>query len=168
VVNIFPTQNDILPALGPVPLTGESAKVTVFPSTFTLQPGMTQNAVATFTAPTGLDKAQFPVYSGFIDVTSGSESYHVSYVGLAASLKDKQVLDSTPYYFDFKLPAVLDTTGEPQVNPTNYTFANGDNPTLLWRCVSYLFPLTQTDIACIDLLLAHPLSVSILLIPKST
>jgi len=141
VVNLFSTQNNILPALGSVLLTGEAAKVTIFPSTFTLQPGMTQTAVATFTALAGLDKAQFPVYSGFID-TSGSENYYVSCVGLAASLKDKQVLDSTSYYFDFKLPAILDTAGEPQVNST---FANGDNPTLLWQCVSKKSPWTKID-----------------------
>jgi len=83
--NNFFTRNNILPTLGSVPLTGEAAKVTVF----TLQPGMTQTTVPTSTAPAGLDKAQFPVCSGFIDVTSGSENYQVSYVGLAASLKDK-------------------------------------------------------------------------------
>jgi len=97
---------------------------------------MTRTTVPTSTAPAGLDKAQFPVCSGFIDVTSGSENYQVSYVGLAASLKGEQVLDSTSYYCDFKLSAFLDTAGEPQVNPTNYAFANGDNPALLWQCVS--------------------------------
>ncbi|KDR67581.1 hypothetical protein GALMADRAFT_161607 [Galerina marginata CBS 339.88] len=125
----------IFPAVGPVPLSPAAAGVNIVPSSFTLHPGQTQLVVALFTPPKGLDASTYPVYSGFINVASPSENYHVSYLGLAGSLKDKQVVDNTDVFFGFPVPAVLDATGNPQVNPTNYTFANKDNPALLWRLV---------------------------------
>jgi hypothetical protein len=68
-------------------------------------------------------------------VTSGSEDFHVSYIGLAASLKDKQVVDNTDVFFGIPLPALLDSQGDVQTGPTNYTFVGEDFPALLFRYV---------------------------------
>jgi hypothetical protein len=86
-----------------------------------------------FTPPSGLDATTYPTYSGFIQVTSGTENLHLSYIGLAASLKDKQTLDDTDYFFGVPIPLILDAVGDIQTEPTNYTFVGGDFPTLLWR-----------------------------------
>jgi len=59
----------------------------------------------------------------------------VTYIGLAASLKNKQVIDTTDVFFDVALPVVLDGSGNPPVEPRNYTFVGLDVPTLLFRLV---------------------------------
>ncbi|KAJ7141454.1 subtilisin-like protease [Mycena epipterygia] len=123
----------ILPALGPVPLSTEYASVTFNKGKFTLFPGQTQQVVANIRPPQGVDATTFPVYSGFIHVTSGNESVHATYLGLAASLKDKQVIDNTDFIFGVDLPIVLDSVGNVQDAPVNYTFVGDDAPTVLWR-----------------------------------
>jgi len=101
-------------------------------------PGQTQKVVATFVPPSGLDASLYPVYSGAIEITSsGSDVTHVSYLGLAASLKDKQVVDNTDTFYGVKLPAILNGERAVQTAPTNYTFANGDFPSLLLRLVLF-------------------------------
>lgn len=112
-----------------------AASVEIVPSTFTVQPGQSQPVLAVFTPPSGLDASTYPVYSGFIDVTSGSETVHVSYLGLLGSLKDKQVIDTTDAVLGFKVPAILNATQHPQVDPTNYTFVGKDHPSFVFRFV---------------------------------
>jgi len=124
----------IFPANGPVPLSAAAASVFFSQTTFTVSAGETHIVLAKFSLPTG-DASSFPVFSGFIEITSGSEKLHVTYVGLAASLKDKQVVDNTNFFFGIPLPAILDSLGNPQLAATNYTFVGGDFPTLLFRLV---------------------------------
>jgi hypothetical protein len=115
-------------------LTVDTASISFSTSSFTLSPGASQSVTVTFTLPKG-DESTFPVYSGFIHVTSDSEDLHVSYLGLGASLINAQVLDDTDEFFGEKIPAIVDINGNFQTSPTNYTFDNatGDFPTLLWR-----------------------------------
>jgi len=129
-------------APGPVPLTNASASVVLTPAQFTLKPGQSQKVSAQFQLPTsGVDPATYPVFSGFIEVAgpSAADSYHVSYIGLGASLKDKQVLDNTDQFFGVKIPMLLNSTGDVQLGPTNYTFAQDDVPTIAWRSVRDIF-----------------------------
>ena len=116
------------------------------PSKFTVQPGKTQTVKVKFTQPTGLDPKTFPVYSGFIEVNSESESLHAVYLGMVGDLKTKQVLDNTSSFFGFQIPAIITPNFQPQVQPTNYTFNGTDNPFLLFRfgrspLTSYVSPL---------------------------
>jgi len=129
-------QGTIFPSEGPVPLSSTAASVVLVPSSFTVPPGGSQIVVAVFSPPKGIDKTTFPVFSGFIQVCgpTTAETFHVSYLGLASSLKDKQVLDDTDVFFGKKIPELLDSVGNAQSAPMNYTFVNGDVPTLLWRC----------------------------------
>ena len=85
--------------------------------------------------PVGVNASTFPVYSGFIQLQSGTEQYHVTYLGVAAALKDKQVLDNTSEFFGVPLPTLLDSTGNVQNGSTNYTFIGDDFPTFLVRLV---------------------------------
>lgn len=123
----------IFPADGPVPLDAAHAKVSVTPSSFTLRPGSSQIVVATISGPSGLDGSTFPVYSGFIEITDGTQTFHVTYLGLVGSLIDKQVVDNTDFFFGVPIPAIIDNAGNVQEGPANYTFVNEDVPTLLWR-----------------------------------
>lgn len=79
----------------PVPLTTKYAKVTILPSTLTLKPGAKGAFAATILPPSGVDPKVFPVYSGFINVASATEQVHVAYLGVAASMKDMKILDTT-------------------------------------------------------------------------
>jgi hypothetical protein len=121
------------------------ASVTFNTGKFTLLPGQSHQVVATITPPKGVDATTFPVYSGFIDVTSGNETVHATYLGLAASLKDAQVVDNTDIIFGIDLPALLDSQGNVQDGPLNYTFVGDDAPTLLWR-QAFGTPLFRVDL----------------------
>ncbi|XP_006457328.1 hypothetical protein AGABI2DRAFT_212668 [Agaricus bisporus var. bisporus H97] len=127
--------DSIAPAPGPVPLSNSTATVSISPSKFTLGPGDSQNVTAEIFGPTGLDRTTFPVYSGFIDIDDGSQSFHVVYLGLTGSLIDKQVIDDTDSFFGVNVPTIIDSEGNVQQGAMNYTFEGGDIPTLIWRQV---------------------------------
>ncbi|KAK1223902.1 hypothetical protein PQX77_013208 [Marasmius sp. AFHP31] len=138
------------PAPGPVPLTDASAEVALSTSSFSLGAGESQTITATFTPPTSLDAVAFPVYGGFIEVEADDETQHVSYLGLAASLKDKSILDRTNSWSSLiTLPAVLDpNTGGAQTEPANYTMdPNSLAPLLLWR---FAFGTPKSEVNLVD------------------
>ncbi|KAF9010760.1 pyrolysin [Cyathus striatus] len=135
----------IFPAVGPVPLDTSSASVSIVPKSFTLLPGATLPVVAVITPPKNVDKSTYPVFSGFINIVSGTDKTHVTYLGLAASLKDKQVVDNTDEFFGVALPAILDSNGGVQDSPTNYTFVGDDFPTVIFR-LAFGTPLLRIDL----------------------
>ena len=104
------------------------------PSAVVVPPGASQDVVVTFTHPSGLDASRYPVYSGFVEVTSGSESYHASYIGLGASLKDHPILDNTTGVVDTPLPQLYDQNGY-VTEATNFTFRGEDRPGIAFRSV---------------------------------
>ncbi|KAF9264125.1 subtilisin-like protease [Marasmius fiardii PR-910] len=141
------TPGTIFPATGPVPLSSDFAKVSLSDTAFTLRPGESKTVTATFTPPSG-DSTTFPVFSGYIQVSvRGEPPLHVSYIGLAASLKDKQVVDNTDVFFGVKLPVILDANGNVQEGPQNYTFdaATGDFPSLFLR-LAFGSPVLRGDL----------------------
>jgi hypothetical protein len=139
------TPGDLFAEDGPVPLTTAAAGVKFSETSFTVHPGQTQKLTAHFSAPAGTDPKTFPVFSGWIQLTSADEALQVAYMGVAAALKDKAVVDDTDEFFGFKLPAVLNATGDPQTVPTNYTFAGADVPNLLFR-LAFGSPLVLVDL----------------------
>ncbi|KAK2464348.1 hypothetical protein APHAL10511_003805 [Amanita phalloides] len=145
-------QNSIETSPGPVPLSTRYAHVTFSTTNFILNAGSTVKIEATITPPTGVDSTLFPVYSGFIEIDSGTERLHVTYLGLAASLKNKQVVDDTSTFFGFGLPAVSKPNGQVQSGPTNYTFIHGNVPKLLFRLV-FGTPLLRIDLVKHDIAL---------------
>ncbi|KAL0572698.1 hypothetical protein V5O48_009272 [Marasmius crinis-equi] len=138
----------IFPAVGPVPLTNDFATVALSDTSFTLGAGESKTITATITPPEGVDATTFPVFSGFIQVSSDGDSpLHVSYLGLAASLKDKQVVDNTDFFFGVQLPVILDSAGNVQEVPTNYTFDadTADVPTVFFR-LAFGTPVLRIDL----------------------
>ncbi|KAF8524710.1 subtilisin-like protease [Hysterangium stoloniferum] len=128
----------IFPSDGPVPLTTDFATARIVPSIIIVPPFGIGIAVVNFSPPQNVDKTTFPVYSGFIQIqsTTSGETLHVAYQGLAAAMRDLKILDNTNVNFKVPLPVILDAAGNPQVNATNYTFTNGDFPTLMYRLAS--------------------------------
>lgn len=127
------SEGSIFVADGPVPLSTDYATASFSHESFTLQPQESIDITVTITPPSGVDASTFPVYGGFVQVISGSEIVHATYLGLAASLYDKHVIDDTDYFFGVDLPIILDADGSVQSDPTNYTFSVTDFPSLLFR-----------------------------------
>jgi hypothetical protein len=125
----------IFAAVGPVPLTKQYASATLSESSVTVAAGQSASVTVKFTPPAGVDTKTYPVYSGWVEIAAADETLRVAYMGVAASLKSKQILDNTDAFFGVSLPLVLDRDGEPQEGPTNYTFAGSDFPSLLFRLV---------------------------------
>jgi len=47
-----------------------------------------------------------------MEIAAPSENLHVTYIGLAASLNDKQAVDNSDLFFGEKIPVLLDSQGE--------------------------------------------------------
>ncbi|KAL0072255.1 hypothetical protein AAF712_000015 [Marasmius tenuissimus] len=142
----------IFPANGPLSLNRDFATADLSNTSFTLASGQSKTITVTFTPPNGTDSTLFPVYSGSIQVTSeGDPPLHVSYLGLATSIKDKQVIDTTNIFFGINLPALLDAAGDVQEGPKNYTFdpGSGDFPTVFFR-LTFGTPILQIDLVASD------------------
>ena len=107
--------------------------MTVFPRVFTVRPGQTQLVTVQIKPPTGLDATVLPVFSGFIQVESATETFHVTYLGLAAALKNAQVVDNTDTFFGEKIPAIVDANGNFITGPQNFTFNSTDFPSVVMR-----------------------------------
>ncbi|KAJ7497612.1 subtilisin-like protease [Mycena latifolia] len=127
-----------------------AASIVFSASEITVHPGKTKKVDAIFTPPLAKNNATLPVYSGFIHVISPAETLKVTYLGVAASLKAAQVLDSTDHFFGIPLPAVVAPDGRPQVGPVNYTFMGKDFPLLVLRlafgCAKLRIDLVNKDI----------------------
>jgi hypothetical protein len=123
---------NIFVADGPVPLVAAAASVKFSESKFSLNPGAHATITAHFSAPAGLDPKTYPVYSGYITITSANSSAQVAYLGVLGSLAAKQVLDTTTEYDGFALPALVNAAGNP-TNMTTYNFNGSAVPTVLYR-----------------------------------
>ena len=123
---------------GPLNLTSDHANVHFSQSQVTVRPGGSAQIIATFIPP-AISSSTLPVYSGFIEIASDSEAQRVSYLGAVGSLKHEVVLDTTDELFGFKLPAILNSSGDPQQHVTTYTLDSDDQPSVLYRCV-YIVP----------------------------
>lgn len=143
-------QGSPIPLEGPLPLTNDVATVKFSQKSVTVWPGFTQSVIVTITAPKGGDPATLPVYSGFIVASDGAETYHATYLGAAASLKDFQTLDNTDFFFGEKLPAILDGANNFVAGPRNWTFAGEDFPAVLTRQL-FGSPLVRFDLVAADI-----------------
>nr|XP_018263216.1 peptidase [Kwoniella dejecticola CBS 10117]OBR85374.1 peptidase [Kwoniella dejecticola CBS 10117] len=120
----------------PVPQVSSFANVRFSQSTVWLLPRTTWVVLLQFSAPTGLDAKQFPIYSGFIEISGGSNNVRVPYLGVASKMRDMPVLDPTPYYLGINTPTILDASGNVQSSSgQSYNFQNGSYPTVIYRLV---------------------------------
>jgi len=141
------TYDGLLPTTA-VALTTSSLKVTFNQEKITVRPKSKGCIVVTFDKPA--NNRTLPVYSGWVTITAStgevlsvvSNCNHRSrliglilpvfqpYMGVAAAMKDVQIIDNSDFYFVFNTPVVLDWFGDPQSEPTNYTFIGFDYPLL--------------------------------------
>ncbi|KIO16473.1 hypothetical protein M407DRAFT_33879 [Tulasnella calospora MUT 4182] len=130
----------------PVPIDTHYAKVTFKPSALVVQPGSSAKFVATIQPPRGVDPKNFPVYSGFLRVASGTSSVNVAYMGVVGKMKDMKILDRTPDYFGVVAPFLVDAGGDIQTGPETYRWENdSDYPWLAFRRLAGT-PLLRIDL----------------------
>ncbi|KAG8967619.1 hypothetical protein FRC03_009648 [Tulasnella sp. 419] len=132
-VGTVDTLKGILPIPAPLPLSTNYATMTSSHQTIRVAPGSTSQFVVKFTPPQGVDPKAFPVYSGHVKITSKKESLVVSYLGVAASVKDLKIIDDTDFYFSHPLPIILGKDGETQNGTTAYSFVGDDFPFVVYR-----------------------------------
>ncbi|KAI0044850.1 subtilisin-like protease [Auriscalpium vulgare] len=128
--------NTYKPAAGPVPLSSAQATVRLSTTGFLLLPGQSRQVTAFITPPANVDSTTFPVFSGYINVRSQTEDTHVTYMGLAAALKDAPIFDVSEGTF----PRIYELDGT-----RNYTFNSFDYPILQYRLTSGT-PLLRVDL----------------------
>ncbi|KAK7692411.1 hypothetical protein QCA50_004036 [Cerrena zonata] len=128
----------------PVPFLSQTATVKFSQTSFTVRPGQTQTLTVHFTRPVGVDATLLPIFSGFIDISNADESFHVSYIGAAASLKDVPVVDTSDVFFGVNLPALGSSDGNFVLDARNFTFVGDDFPTLVMR-LNFGTPLLLID-----------------------
>ncbi|KAL0060586.1 hypothetical protein AAF712_012645 [Marasmius tenuissimus] len=155
VITIRP--GSIQAARGPIPLTDSYAKVELSPTSFTLAPNESKVVTAKFAPPQGLDNKTLPVYSGFIQVEAegdGEEGkFHVSYMGVAGSLYDQQVLDDTDdAEKGLILPAIVlgEKNGKTIIQDKATTFEFKGNEMFPQLIVRLAFGSPQADIEFVD------------------
>ncbi|KAH7103016.1 subtilisin-like protein [Auriculariales sp. MPI-PUGE-AT-0066] len=134
---------------GPVPLTTSAATVKLSLSKIVLLPGLSLPIIATITPPTDVDASTIPVVSGHIQIDTAGETLKVSYLGAATAVKSVQVVDNTEDFLGVASPLLLDTVGNIQEGPTDYTFVDGDTPTLIARLV-FGTPRLSVDLVSAD------------------
>ncbi|QRV96028.1 pyrolysin [Ceratobasidium sp. AG-Ba] len=140
------TLNGTVNILGPVPQINAAASVTIKPSSIIVQPGQSGNISLAFTAPAGLDATAFPVYSGFIQAKGDDGSVlHSSYLGVAAALRDMQVLDHTNSYLGYQVPFIANSNTSLAPAPTTFSMRANDTPTLVYRLLGGS-PLLRVDL----------------------
>lgn len=118
------------PVLPPYRLTADHATVEFSRTDLTVNPGELSIVTAKFTAP-AINATGYPAYSGYIEITSPSETLRVSYLGVLGSVRDQQLLDHSDAQFNSSLPLIQLSDGSVQNTTANYTFVDGDYPTLV-------------------------------------
>jgi len=111
-------------------LTTDYATVEFSKARFTVDPGQSSTITVIFTPP-AIDAEGYPAYSGHIEVTSPSETLRISYLGVLGSVHEQPLLDRSDTAFGVPLPLIQLPDGSIQTGATNYTFTDGDYPTLV-------------------------------------
>jgi hypothetical protein len=133
----------------PVPLGGDAATATFLPPTLVLAPGQSGKVLVTFTAP-ATNQDTLPLYSGAVIARGEKDGSTVTvpYMGLAASVAARPVLDSSSYFEDYPLPALLSNQNKTFTAADKLEFdlsAPGAQP-FVWLRYTYGSPLLDISL----------------------
>ncbi|KAM5533180.1 hypothetical protein V8D89_013136, partial [Ganoderma adspersum] len=92
-----------------------------------------------------------------LEIANDQESYHVTYLGLAAALKDTHVVDNTDTFFGVQIPAIFDANSNVVNTTQNFTFQGTDFPSIMSR-LNFGTPLLRFDLVQPDIKLTTSLS----------
>jgi hypothetical protein len=123
-----------LPNMAPIPSVPQTASVSFTSTKLTVWPRFVTIFVVIIDAPTGLDAATFPIYSGFITISSSlGETFSIPYMGVGANMKDMAILDKSNSFFGVTLPILLNASGSVATPGSTYTLVGSDFPAVLYR-----------------------------------
>lgn len=135
----------------PLPLTTEYAGVVFTPSEFTLAPGASKDVKVIFTPPR-INQEKFPVYSGYIKFVGSTpfSTLSVPYLGLAAAIAKRPVLDSTSQYFkDLPMPGFVSSGGSDFPPGEPVVDLSASSPLLIFR-LTFGSPLIDISIVPVN------------------
>ncbi|PIL35990.1 hypothetical protein GSI_01650 [Ganoderma sinense ZZ0214-1] len=107
-------------------------------------PGFSETVVVVIKPPKGLNLTGNPVLFGFLEIANADESYHVTYLGLAAALKGTHV-DNTDTFFGVQIPAIFHLNSNVVNTTHNFTFQGTDFPSIMSR-LDFGTPLFRFDL----------------------
>jgi len=150
-----------LPIASPLPTVPNSASVSFTSTKLTVRPWMSKGFVATINPPTGVNATAFPIYSGFIAISSSlGETFSLPYLGVAAKLKDMTILDTGATLFGLTAPIQLDAnTGAVSPQNKSYSFQGADFPAIYYRRAAGT-PSLLADLVRPDIQLSNLVSTS--------
>jgi hypothetical protein len=124
-----------LPIASPLPTIPNTASVSFTSTKLTVWPGFFNAFIVTINPPTGVNASSFPIYSGFIGISSSlGETFSIPYLGVAAKLKDMHILDTGTTLFGLTAPVQLDAnTGLVSRPNKSYSFQGTDFPAIYYR-----------------------------------
>jgi hypothetical protein len=148
VLSIEPTLG--LPNTAPLPTISSPASVSLSTTKITIRPRRTGEVTVKIRPPKGLDAKTYPIYSGFITVTSSKgDVLSIPYQGVASKMKDTKIVDNSKSMFGINLPVILDKNMVPHTEDKNWTFTGTDSPFLLYRLAagtrSFVVDLVDKD-----------------------
>ncbi|GAA5967711.1 hypothetical protein JCM11641_005742 [Rhodosporidiobolus odoratus] len=124
---------DVIPSTSPEPINTNVIRVAFGTRSVTIPAGSSADVKVTITPPnlTPANRAKFPIYSGWIQVTASGQGsgrkrvqeFTIPFFGLAARMYDMPVLDTTDVALGAFLP-FLAKGQDIQTGPSTYTFAD--------------------------------------------
>ena len=123
-----------LTSMAPIPSVPQTASVSLSSTKLTIWPKLVNIFLITIKPPTGVDPTTFPVYSGFISISSTlGETFSIPYMGVAANMKDMAILDRSNVFFGAPVPVFLSANGTVPPSGASYTLVGSDYPAVLYR-----------------------------------
>lgn len=134
----------------PVPVNKDYASVKISPSAFTLAPGAEQKVKVTI-KPSRSDQKAFPLYSGHIKFIGDAprSSVTVPYLGLAADISTRPVLDAT-VRAGIPLPAITSVDGTPFTGEPVVDLSNPENTVRVFHAFTFGTPAWELAIVSAD------------------
>jgi len=131
--HLFTSQGSYESELAPIPLVDNAARVKFVPPVLNLKAGESKTVVVKFELPQGLDSRRLPIYSGFVQVSTGAYNVQLPYLGVGASMKSFPTLDNSTAFTGDALPNLVNANMTVQTGPASYNFEEGNQPTLMYR-----------------------------------
>lgn len=110
-------------------------------NSFTLPPGSSTILLLAFTPPASADSSRLPIYSGQISIIGGPVPVKVTYMGVAAKMRDTKMISTRRTQFNTASPALLqgvyaNAAGEGKVFKFTATSNTRDFPSILFNLLT--------------------------------
>lgn len=123
-----------LPNMAPIPTIPQTAGVSIIGKQITVWPKLVNMFIVSIKPPSGVDASTFPVYSGYITISSSiGETFSIPYMGVAARMRDMAILDQSDDFFEVQIPIMLTSAGDIADPGSSFSLVGDDYPAILYR-----------------------------------